>query len=86
MSKLDAKKKSEAKAKLESEKERQLKKTIFSSDEGKELLELWKEYYLVNMPSQAQGNDLFALGHAEGIKFFVRSLVHFQKQSAEGLL
>ena len=66
------------------QKEDQLKKIIFASTEGRELLEIWKETHLINFPCDYEGQDLFNLGKVEGKKAFVRSLVIFMKHAAEG--
>lgn len=62
----------------------ELQKRVFASDDGKELLEIWKHMHLVSFPSDYEGQDLFNLGKVEGKKSFVRGLVLFMQQASEG--
>lgn len=47
---------------------------VFSTDDGKELLRLWKQHILME-PINNLGADLFNLGRAEGRNQFVRDLI-----------
>lgn len=55
---------------------------VFDSDDGRELLDLWKHHMLME-PINNMGSDLFNLGRAEGRNQFVRDLLTAIKM-AEG--
>lgn len=68
-----------------SERERQIKKKFFATEDGQELLELWRSN-LIDLPSDTLGTDLYHLGKAEGRKEVYRGFIHFQKHASEGLV
>lgn len=52
--------------------------TVFSTDEGRELLDLWRES-LILYPTAQAGMDMVGIGIEEGKKGFIRGIINTLK-------
>ena len=55
---------------------------VFSSPEGKKLLDKWTQV-LINQPTARAGDDLLAIGIAEGYKNLIRQIIQSVQQHEE---